>query len=145
MKLTNDNLTSKSAVICEYWIFNRAAVSQFRAFICRVCLEYERNTRNKRIKRREWVKVKEARSRDNESAERITWMEQCRKCRGKNDEKAPGWWNSGAHFANLLAASTLRFVLSTWTNDNGRNASLLFRRHVFKPKIFIAPIIYLTR
>lgn len=33
MKLTNDNLTNKTAVVCEYWIFNRCGFT-----ISRVCL-----------------------------------------------------------------------------------------------------------
>lgn len=33
MKLTNDNLTNKTAVVCEYWIFNRCGFT-----ISHVCL-----------------------------------------------------------------------------------------------------------
>jgi len=116
MKLMNNNLANKSVIVCDYWIFNCCSFT-----ISYVCLEYERNMR---IKCREWVKVKEV---TGQRVGRTDYVDGTMpQMPGKNDEKAVGRWNSGAHFANLLAVSTSRFVLSTWMNDNGRNARVYY-------------------
>lgn len=136
MKLTNDNLANKTAVNREYWIFNRCGFT-----ISRVCL---REIWTKREKRENQTSRTLSKGEGGEVAgQRVGRTDYVdgtmpQMPGEKNDEKVPERWNSSVHFANLLAASTSRFVLSTWTNDNRRNASLLFKRHVFKLEIFMA-------